>query len=185
MKIAFDLDGVAANFSQAFRDFILEEHDYDIWYDGRNGRTFKFTVPGVPEKKMYDYVTQVISTRDIAPFPEAMDALRVLWELTDEPIYFLTARPEKKVKDLTEDWVDKYLNVPFQVAFAGSNHKLRHLQKRGFDTFVEDRYRTANILSGGLKKVYLINRTYNMGRAVPENVERIHSLWQIVDSIPY
>jgi phosphoglycolate phosphatase-like HAD superfamily hydrolase len=182
VKYAFDIDGVIANFDEAFRSHIKEKFKVTELGDISN---FKYEIEGVTDEEVWEEVKHVINKKSyrIRPYSDAIHMVRDVYKKTKRPIHFLTARP-KETEHMTLRWLQHWIQVPFSLtANVGSTHKGRHLVKRGFDGLVEDRYRTAVDAAKHLKKVILFNRPWNMGRDVPDNVKRVDTYQQLLMEI--
>jgi len=159
---------------------VLDKYGFDINKD--NTRGFKFEVPGVSDDTIYRLIGYVIKnlSHEIKPYDEALVPLYGYYDKTKKPLYFVTARHRSNEK-VTRTWLNKYIDVPFDVAVGvGCTHKAGHLIKRGYNAFVDDRYKTAIHLSERIDKVFLFNRPWNQGREVPNNVKRIDYLGELL-----
>ncbi len=118
--------------------------------------------------KMYD---------KILPFPYASELLKLVYEVTDDVVTIVTARPKVFASE-TFLLVDRICPVPFRISMVESHtEKINHLRK--FDTFVEDRRKTALMLADAGMTVYLLNRPYNL---CPDhsNINKIDHLGELL-----
>ena len=153
-------------------------HDYDI--DHVKERGFEIDIPGYTNEGMWKIFDDIIRrySEFVFPYPGAKEVITRVYDYYKVPVYFCTAR-KKSNRDVTEAWLEQHIGVPFKVGFAGSKHKARHLQKRGYTMFVEDRLRTANHLAETMDKVFLINQPWNINRDTAEGVTRVQHLEDI------
>lgn len=178
--IAFDIDGVCADIMPLVEGHIFKRYQCDISNQTEHG----IVVPGCSDAELWDLFNHIVIDHmaTIKPFPGLKPATEVVYELTKKPVYFCTART-KQAKMATEHWLAKNTEVPCQVGFAGSKDKARHLEKRGYNTFIEDRLQTANDLSEKGFRVFLVNRSWNRGRLTHPGVVRIDSLYELIPHI--
>jgi len=65
----------------------------------------------------------------------------------------------------------------YKIIFTGkSENKLEYIQKCNLDVFVEDNAETCNDISSYLKKIFLMNRQYNINEKILSNIIRINYL---------
>jgi uncharacterized HAD superfamily protein len=175
--IAFDIDGVCADIMPALEQHILKRYKYILPICRQHG----INIPGVEDDELWDLFNHIAIDHidDVKPLPGLQFVTECIYHFHDQPLYFCTART-KQAALATIQWLSLHLTVPFDVGFAGSKDKPRHLQKRGYNTFVEDRLRTANELAEQGFTVFLINQTWNADRPTAHGVTRIASLYEIV-----
>ena len=188
--IAFDLDGVLADTISLTRIELLKIYGMDInKYPKRGNRTYRISLPDVPEKDISTIIYKCITEYwdSIQPYPDAQEAIKVFYAYYETPIQIVTARKYKdkiKVLDSTLKWLKKvFPDVEFNVAFKGHKEKVDFLVENKYNIFIEDRLRNANIISEKLDTVYLINRSWNIGRLERENVIRVNSVKEAVNKI--
>lgn len=158
-NIAFDVDGVIANFSAAFVPYA--EKRYGIKF--MSGQKFHWEVE--PEitpllfKKLIAWFIRDHSNKIKAMEPGAK-LVDYVWEKTQKPITFITAR-HGMTCSATHHWIKSYFpDMDFVIITVdGHSNKLRYLD--GIDCFAEDRRRTAIELAEAGKVVFLPMRDYN------------------------
>lgn len=181
MNIAFDIDGVIANTESAIRTEILKQTGHDI---GDSLSQFDFPVPEYSKAEIYNMIQMGIEnyTDSIKPYDGAIDAVNKIYYSRDKtrPITFITSRPESILKDETHDWLNKYFpTMRYKVIFASDKRK--YILDNETSVFVEDRLKNANDISPIVTAVYLVNRSWNIGRDHAWNVIRVDSVEEAVD----
>ncbi|OQB41700.1 MAG: 5' nucleotidase, deoxy (Pyrimidine), cytosolic type C protein (NT5C) [candidate division CPR1 bacterium ADurb.Bin160] len=176
MKIAFDLDGVVADSFQQIRKRILEMKNFDI-LENLNSYSLVSQKLDYDESQKIIYDVIIKENRHIKMYPEAKDVLTELYEATNEPICFVTARP-KEAKRATKRWLDRNLNVPYNIFFSTPEKKEKYLIEGGFKFFVEDRAETVNKCEK-MKINFLITRPWNETQKTNTNVIRVNNLNEV------
>lgn len=178
--IWFDIDGVVADVYSEFRAGILKRFGYDI--DSTPDRTFQIEVPGHSKNEVWEVVDDVLTDQDrVKPYPEAAAAIRKFIELKGCPVYFLSARKEC-FREETLRWLILNLHLsPWELRLILSNgSKAKYDLIPSYVThFVEDRLRTANELAARGKRIFLINRPWNIGRDTHSDVTRVDNLFDV------
>jgi uncharacterized HAD superfamily protein len=172
--IAFDIDGVLADTYSIIIDEIFKACGYDA--TKRENSTWRIEIPpGYPSFDLEKAIRQALYRVDeINPYKCAKIIIPEIYKILKEPIIFITARKED-VKKATCDWIEKHFStIDYKVIFTSK--KLEPLFENNIDIFVEDRLKTANFLSRFMKKMYLVNRNYNMGRFTDPRIIRIGDL---------
>ena len=124
-------------------------------------------------------IQQAIINHRIDPHDDAVEAINSLREYQEgkHPITFVTARPDY-LHDVTHDWLKEHIGGHYEVVFT--ENKDAYLKENGFKVFVEDRLKTANLLSKDLSAIYLVNRPWNEGREHEWNVIRVDSVGEAI-----
>jgi len=182
IKIAFDLDGVVIDTFSLLRQLFIDHWSHDI----NPHKRFEFTVPGRTEEEVsnlwYNNLEDI--TYNSLPLNNSILYLTQIYN-NKLPLVFITARNKKKLTDCTEAWLAKYLgDIPFKVFYIKDKYKVKVLKALKIQYFVDDRFRTVNQVAPHIKKAYLFNHSWNLGRrAKHPNIERITSLGKIVDDL--
>jgi uncharacterized HAD superfamily protein len=158
-NIAFDIDGVVANFSDAFVPYA--EKRYGIKFI--KGPKFHWDVepdltPFLFEKLIAWFIRD--HSDKIREMPPGAELVNYVWNKTRKPITFITARHEMTCS-ATHHWIKSHFpRMDFVVITVnGHSDKIRYLD--GIACFAEDRRRTAIELAEAGKVVFLPMRHYN------------------------
>lgn len=189
-KVGFDLDGVIANFHYTFKLEMIKKYGYDIEKPIKRGQkiTHNIKVPNVSEKQITDdiYSTLVNLSKFIEPYSDVKEALQLFYSYYNKPIKIVTARDVYRsgVKEVTEEWLkNTFPEIEFDIVFKRHKEKALYLKENKYDTFVEDRLRNANNIAQVVRRVFLIDRLWNVDRETKLKVIRVGSLRQAVISI--
>ena len=185
MRLGIDVDGVLAQFNDAFagRLAVLTGVDH-IGGVARRADAFPcwawpkhFGYSKAEENAAWESVKRDHSFWAILrPYPDAKDALILLRSLRQNghDIYFITARPGEHAKLQTERWLmDHGMVVPTVLISSSKGTCSRGLR---LDFYVDDR--PENCLDTALfhdTKTYLVSREWNRD-FVDENVRRVANL---------
>jgi len=187
---AFDLDGVICDTHNVFRLEFLKKYGWDInTPPKRSGKiTYKIHIPNVKDKDIGQiiYETIVSKWKDTLPYNDAQEALNLFYSYYRRPVTIVTARSDSLngVIDATNMWLKaNFPTIEFEVFYKNHKNKAIFLKESKFDTFVEDRLQNANEVSECVRRVFLINRLWNVGRETKPKVIRVSSLKQAVISI--
>lgn len=158
-NIAFDIDGVVANFSGAFVPYA--EQRYGIRFIP--GPKFHWEVepditPFLFEKLIAWFIRD--HSNKIKALEPGAELVDYVWNKTQKPITFVTARHEMTVS-ATHHWIKSYFPGMDFVSITVDGHadKIRYLDD--IDCFVEDRRRTVIELAEAGKTVFMPMRHYN------------------------
>ena len=189
IKIGFDLDGVLCNSSVVFRTLIYKEYGtYDFRdIDDKGNERFKFRIEGVTDASIWNVIKEALVHYQsfMAPVEGAVQFVRNLHTLTGKPIEIISARPcTNEIATETHAWCQYNLQVPYHLTLVnppenGSKDEdmVKNLIVKQFELeyFVEDRLKYSSQISkvDCIKKVFLLNRIYNMGRRTAEKVVRV------------
>jgi uncharacterized HAD superfamily protein len=180
--IALDIDGVVADSITLLRSIIRYSYGIEI-----NDHISSYQIPEIfPLLNMGAFFEDCLLTfsHAVEPYPDAKEACQLLLEKNSFPLIFLTAR-RQSLKELTKEWINQKLELPkdsFSVIMKSSFDKQNYIKNSGIEYFVEDRFRTANQIAeiDFVKKSYLINRKWNMGREAHYKVCRKYNLLSCV-----
>lgn len=124
--------------------------------------------------EVVDAVMEVLSRDSVPCFPDAIDALNMLYkENTWEDFFILTHRREDKLKN-TKVLVNSLgLDFNFELALVSHNKsgvpaKAEYVQQHNIDVLIEDRFDTSIDVAGKTEaSVILINKPWNSKEKVP------------------
>lgn len=177
--IAFDIDGVFADLrallnmkSMNVFDVLFDDHLHDD--DVR--------ISSLSEKDMINFIIECIKnySRELLPYPGTIQFFKKFQKLTNEPIQFVTGR---SIITQTTQWLDYYLlNTPYKVEFIKWDKKAQWLHDNDFSIFVEDKLETANMVAEKIDVVFLMNRSWNVGKS-NWNVIHVDDLNEVYDLI--
>ncbi len=170
MNIAFDIDGVLANFTDAYAKRLVK-------VSGENLLPTPLTIPNWDWDKHYGYTADQINATweniiadglfwqklDPLAEPEVFSRINVLSKF--HPVYFITNRVGKNCKQQTEKFL--YTQGIYYPTVLIASNKKPIIDSLKIDFFIDDRLETMNELAP-LKKphFYLKDTTYNQtGRA--------------------
>lgn len=186
IKTAFDLDGVLADTTYSIYKKCIQLYGIDI--RKTDNRTHHIKVKGVSNDEISKVINECVGKdwESLQLCPGVYDALHLFYSYYYEPITIVTARNKNHayVKEGTYSWLKKHFpDITFKVCFTPGRLKLNYLKEYDFKVFVEDRLKTANHISTELKRVYLINKSYNINRETNSNVRRVDSFKEAINSI--
>ena len=172
-NIAFDIDGVIANFHDVLQEEILQEHGVDI-----NGQDkFHIDVPDMNSQDIFKLIIKLINEKgdDIKPYPGVIDILKDFHERSGESIHYVTARVGQN-KRATEEWLEKNTGLPFVLQQCRGAEKCSLLYNDGVSHYIDDRFKTVNHVGKYIPYTFLMSRPWNTGRQPIPQVRRIYSL---------
>jgi hypothetical protein len=181
--IALDIDGVCADSISLLRSIIRYSYGIDI-----DDHIDSYRIPELfPTLDIGAFFEDCILNfcHAVEPYDKVKEACFLLLEKNSFPLIFLTAR-RPSLKDLTTEWIKEKLELPkdsFSVILRGSKDKQLYIKNSGIQFFVEDRLRTANQIAEieSVRKSYLINRKWNIGREAHPKVVRKNYLLECVE----
>lgn len=167
-NVAFDIDGVVAEFAKPFKKWAGKKYDLRF----RETGNFHFEIiPEVPALLIDKIVAEFIAkhSRKITPRIDGLALVDYVWSKTSKPITFVTAR-DILTASATHYWIQVYFPAMDYVAIIVKNmgEKIKYLDN--FTSFVEDRRKTAIHLAMAGKKVFMPRRPYNSLEGMPERM---------------
>ena len=173
-KLAFDLDGCLAWFTQGYADLIREVTGRDLLTDEMIANppcwNWDLAAGYTKEEERAAWAAIFASDTfwwDLPPIPgldvEFFDKLEGL--TYDHDIYFLTHRAGKKAKQQTEGWLyDRGITCP-TVLLTGD--KLPILKALAIDAFVDDKTSTLEAVASGAPEIRLFKVAYRYNEGAP------------------
>ena len=178
--IGFDIDGVVADFNSVFREVVLMETGVDT--NDLDNTRFELQIPGLSKRDVTELVNRTINrfVYDMQPYEGSVVALWRLYDMTREPIEFVTAR-KLITEEATRRWLDEYVVIPYNLHNGiGSAQKAEYLEEKGFKWFIDDRFRTVKEVVKHVPYTFLMSRPWNEGREVA-GVYRVNDLNEYVN----
>lgn len=174
-RLAIDVDGVLANFTDSYGKLLTAESGLEfpkcseefpkLWYWEREAGV-------TPEQEKKVWETGILhegSTfwQELAPMPEAKTTLRQLNRLAREghEVFFLTHRMGWRAKSQTEKWLYKY-GVDYPTVLLSGN-KFPLIDALGVDFFIDDKPDTVKDVDYRMRvlglplKLYMKKAAYN------------------------
>ena len=188
--IAFDFDSTINNMGEPLGLYIakmLECSEDEVRGYGPDGeRTFHFQKAGVSDDTMAQLVHKYVleESPSLLPTPFAPEVLEYIHYVTGEPITVITYRPADSAQ-ITHTWLTENLTVPFNLIMLHGMQKNVVLSRLGTQVYVDDRYKTASILSNVVGVSVLYSRPWNQGRRVPGGDMTISDLRGIIPIINF
>lgn len=157
LNIAFDMDGVLVDLMHVMRIKAYEMYDA-AFID--NGKFQLETTPPLTNKEIWNVIAECYPMYKHTPvYAGARQFFQLLWDMAEEPIKIVTARPTWAAED-TYKQAKLISDVPMSIDIVQGGENKHHYLKH-YDVFVEDRRKTAYDLAAHGKIVYLIDRPYN------------------------
>jgi hypothetical protein len=158
LNVAFDIDGIVANFEEPFREWALEKYGLTFVETGH----FHWEAePFITNKMFTEIIAEFISYGEPEiPILDGSLVVDYLWRKCPSPILFVTARHPSTAGD-THEWIKQHFpKIDFFLAVVDSgSDKHRYLESHG--AFIEDRRKTALELANRGKVVFMPMRSYN------------------------
>lgn len=158
VNVAFDIDGIVANFEDPFREWAWEKYGLLFIETGR----FHWGVnPKITEKMFTEIIAEFICYgKPEIPVLDGALVVEYLWQKCPDPLFFLTARDISTAGD-THEWIaENFPKIDFMLSVVKSGtDKSRFLERYG--AFIEDRRKTAIDLARMGKVVFMPIRDYN------------------------
>lgn len=188
-NVAFDIDGVVANFADPFVKYAEERYGIKFLPSQKyHWDTEPEITPMLFEKLIAWFIRD--HSNKIKTKSDGENLVDYVWRNTKKPITFVTARHEMTVS-ATHHWLKHtFFGIDFVlITVDGHSDKIRYLND--FDTFVEDRRRTVLELASLGKKVIMPVRHYNwplrkqayqeFGVDLMDNILPVESLNKLTD----
>ena len=175
--IGFDIDGVIANFHEAFRLVVIERTGVDIDVETPK---YSIDIPQIPQKELHHLYDETVNhhSNRMQPYPGSIEALWKLYYETREPLQFMTAR-NPLTAEATERWLKEYVIHPFEVQYTPSSQKVDLLKKQGYTHFIDDRFRTVQQVKKDIPYTFLMDRPWNQNR----EAEGVYRVFELIDYV--
>lgn len=178
--IVIDIDGVVADTEPWLVKCIEESSGKRLIFDNPRRYEFSIDVPydvviGYTEDAIIDYkhVTNPCN------YPSTYIALIMLVQYHGV-VNFLTAR-SKKTEPATRWWLDYHFpNISYELHSIGETSKSAWMMENGFDSIVDDRFKTANECRFESGHTFLVNQPWNEGRKEDRHVVRVDNLCEAI-----
>ncbi len=189
MKIGFDVDGVLANFNQAYVDLFIELFEKDLFEpgDANDPPTWHY-----PQHRGYSDEEVAAVWKVIANDPtfwtclEELDGAEALRRhlvrlVLEHDVYFITSRPGNDAKWQTELWLTTKMNIVGPTVLI-SGKKGLSCAALSLDAYIDDNL--DNVLAvakdSPYTRVYLLDAAYNQSASLPAAVTRISAIQEML-----
>ncbi len=193
MRIGVDIDGVLAQFNDAYIEKCIEVTGKDLFPP----RPFDILTWNYPESFGYSKEEMSVVWGDIKAsnwfwlklkaYPEtsnALDTLRIReWRHGDE-VYFITARPGVRVKAQTEDWIRSHCFYEEYRTPTVLISSLKGLcaQALKLDAYIDDRKENVWDVVGTGTRTFVMDRPWNQGNFT--DIQRVSSIQEMLALLP-
>lgn len=178
--IGFDIDDTVFDLYPVVRTYFVSKLGYDVHPRTKHNQK----VPGISEEEMVSHIGQVLNNYNemINPCNYAIEALTKFYELTNQPIIFITSR-RPFVKDATIELLNDKLSVPYNLYQTVSSKKKDLIRELDLKYFVDDRMSIVKSCRKVCKMVFLMNKLWNLNREVVLNITRVNNLIEVFDYV--
>ena len=191
MRIGIDVDGVLADFNEAYIRLTTQLTGRDLF----PSRPFDITTWNYPES--YGYTAEEVSRvwaaikadpffwQGLAPYDTAEDAMRAIhlrWRANDD-IYFITSRPGIDAKKQTENWLRMYwplYTVPPLTVLISSEKGLC-AQALNLDVYIDDRVENVtdvHFRTEASTRAHLLDQPWNRHLDWPHRVTKLEHMFE-------
>jgi uncharacterized HAD superfamily protein len=190
LKIAFDIDGVVADFMRAIRSWITYNYsiaDEAIPYDRYDLFTaLGLDIAGNPAREKLAFM-DVYNNYPINAIWNNLNFIKSLATANNEDVCFITNR-DSDAHEATVSWLTSKLgtDVRFNVVHVARHmEKLSIIRSLGLTMFVEDVLPIAKHIANGGIYTILVDRAYNQGNCAPANrISSLESLMPVQEDYP-
>ena len=189
-RIAFDMDGVFANYHEPFVGF----------YNRRNGTNFNigdiggydfWRAFGISEEKSAREITDFYFSEDfeeINPVEGSQDTIKLLSQ--KNILAIITARPDF-IRERTLEWINKHFpnvfsDAHFTSQFGGNGSKKKKSDfclDNGYEVIIEDSAEYANECAERGINALLLNRPWNRNGSLHPQVQRVSNWKEILEHL--
>lgn len=192
MRIGIDLDDVLVQFLPSLIEFHNNKYGTDLKLDQFASYQFWETWGGTKEEaiqKVYDFhKTPYFS--NMPPVIGSQDAIKSLSEKHE--LYVITSRQNDVAiltrKSVQTHFPDSFSEINFTNHYSQNSHsrtKKEICDSLGIDIMIEDSADYAISCLDNGRKIFLINQPWNVKRFIPQEVSRVNSWQEIVDSMEW
>lgn len=176
-RVGIDIDGCIVYMLDAIR--LEAKHRFGISFNLCDVKEFSLKSQGMNREQIVDIIEDWEVLRGLPHIYYAYEALTRIHD--DFEIHLVSAR-NGTVEQPTKEWL-YYNHIPYDYLMVGHDCKYDYAKKTALSVFVEDRYRNALKLAEYCDTVYMINKTYNLGRPIPENIIRVEGWHGILEDL--
>lgn len=174
-KIGIDIDGCIAYMLDPIR--LEAKKRFGINFDICDVKEFSLYPQNMTREQINEIILDPNVLELLPPIYYAQTALAKLYK--DFEVHLVSAR-RKQTYYSTIIWL-AHNRFVYDELKVGHDCKFDYAKRVGLPIFVEDRYRNALKLAEYCDTVYMINKTYNKGREVPENIIRVEGWHDILE----
>ena len=178
--IAFDIDGVCVDIVSHIAKVMLRDEGVDISRPATEYNYFKAYPALSTGMVMRTFHTVLCNPQDTKIIPGTTEVLGRLYEASEDPVTFITARNPRYVEE-TYELVRSFCFVPFMISFSHKVGKLKFMN--GFEAFVDDRRKICLELAMAGKTAYMPKRSYNKLVSKNSGIVELFSLTDLKDRI--
>lgn len=195
MRVGVDVDGVLADFNEAYIRRMIDSSGRDLF----PLRPFDITTWNYPESYGYtdlevSYAWQTIKLGgafwySLKPYRDTSTALGILSDLMmhGDDVYFITARPGINAKLQTENWIRErfpHLTRP-TVTVLITPHKGLAARTLDLTHYIDDRWENClDVAAAGKTKTFLMDRPWNWGNdADRRDITRVSSIREMFHGV--
>ena len=188
-RIAFDFDSTINEMGEPMGNWIADFLGVDresVRGKNEDGtRSFHFEAEGITNDEMSYLVHRYVceKTDILEPTPYAREVLHYIYHTIKEPITVITYRPADSAV-ITHKWLTDNLVVPFNLIMLDGMQKNVVLGRLGTEVYIDDRYKTVEILEKVVNLSVMYARPWNQGRSVEAGdmtVEDLRGLIPIIN----
>lgn len=186
--IAVDVDGVLANFFQAYEELTITTSGRDRFGEHRWPKQspptwnwpefYGYTADEM--RRVWNVIKQSTTFWNrLLPLPGASEFLNRLQLVAASEVYFITDRPSPTAQAQTQYWLDT-MGFAYPSVIISKEGKGPLCANLKVDLFVDDKLANASEVAHTCPsaRIYLLDYPYNQG-LVPSNVTRIKSLKEV------
>jgi len=178
--IGFDIDGVLMDFDLHLVNTVREITGYKLPYPMKE---FCREFPGCSKEEFKGLLMEAINTIEMTePIEGSIDSIEKIYDLINEKITFITARPSIKKYDTIRS-IKRHVGnkFDFEVIFTDSSFDKRQAiqTRKHIRFFVEDEVKRIMKLSPYIKTGFLMNYPWNKNVIVPNNIVKVNNLEEV------
>jgi hypothetical protein len=156
--------------------------------NSEGARQFDFNHPGLTDDEMRDLIQKYIleESPSLLPTPYMPKVLYYIYMAVGQPITVITYRPEVTT-GVTYTWLSENLPdyVPFNLIMLHGMEKGVVLKRIGTNIYIDDRYKTVQVLEKIIDLSILYKRPWNQGRKVEAGDMTISDLRDLIPLVNF